>query len=46
MKRGKGARQDRGKRYKLIYMKEISSKDILYSIGNFDHYLVINFNAV
>ena len=32
--------------YKLLCIKQISNKDILYSKGNYSHYLVITFNRV
>ena len=34
------------KRYKLLCIKQISSKDTLYSTGNYSHYLLITFNGV
>ena len=40
--RGEG--QIRGMR--LLCIKQIRSKDILYSTGKYSHYLVINFNGV
>ena len=32
-------------RYKLLYIKELSNKDLLYSMGNYAHYLVITYNG-
>ena len=32
-------------RYTLLYIKQISNKDILYSIRNYIQYLVINYNG-
>ena len=31
--------------YTLLYLKEITNKDLLYSIGNYIQYLVINHNG-
>ena len=31
-------------RYKLLYMKQINNKGLLYSLGNYIQYLVINYN--
>ena len=33
------------KRYKLLCIKQMSNKDILYSIGNYSHCLIITFNG-
>ena len=33
-------------RYKRLYIKEISNKDLLYSTGNYIQYLVINYNEI
>ena len=45
--KGGGAKQGYGiKRYKLLCIKQISNKDILYSTGNYSHYLIITFNGV
>ena len=34
------------KRYKLLCIKQISNKDILYSIGRYSQYFVITLNGV
>ena len=31
--------------YTLLYIKEITNKDLLYSIGNYIQYLVITYNG-
>ena len=31
--------------YTLLYIKQINNKDLLYSTGNYVHYLVINYNG-
>ena len=42
-----GTRQGEGiKRYKLLCVKKISSKDILCSTENYSYYFVITFNGV
>ena len=44
---GGGANQGYGiKRDNLLCIKQISNKNMLYSTGNYSHYLVINFNGV
>ena len=32
-------------RYKLLYIKKINDKDLLYSTGNYIQYLVIKYNG-
>ena len=32
-------------RYTLLYIKQITNKDLLYSTGNYIQYLVINYNG-
>ena len=32
-------------RYKLLYIKQINNKDLLYSTGNYIQYLVITYNG-
>ena len=45
--KGGGTRQRYGiKRYKLLGMKQIGNKDVLYSVGNYSQYFVISFNGV
>ena len=34
------------KRYKLLYIKKISNKDLLYNTGNYIQYLVITYNII
>ena len=45
--KGRGERQikDMGLTYKVLYTKQISNKDILYSTRNYNH-LVITYNGV
>ena len=31
--------------YILLYLKQITNKDLLYSTGNYTHYPVINYNG-
>ena len=31
--------------YTLLYIKQLNNKDLLYSIGNYSQYLVINYNG-
>ena len=33
-------------RYTILYMKQISDKDLLYSIGNYTQYLAITYNKI
>ena len=33
-------------RYKLLYIKQISNKDLLYSTGNYTQYLIITYNGI
>ena len=33
------------KRCTLSYIKQVNKKDLLYSTGNYIHYLVINYNG-
>ena len=32
-------------RYKLLYIKQISNKDLLYNTGNYIQYVVITYNG-
>ena len=32
-------------RYKLLYIKQISNKDLLYNTGNYIQYIVITYNG-
>ena len=32
-------------RYMLLYIKQMNNKDLLYSIGNYTQYLIINYNG-
>ena len=32
-------------RYTLLYLKEITNKDLLYSIGNYIQYLVMSYKG-
>ena len=41
---GGGINQKFGIRYKLLYIKQIRNKVVLYSIGNYIQYLIINHN--
>ena len=34
------------KRYKLLSIKEINNKDILYGMGNYSHYLIVTSNRI
>ena len=44
--RGEGVTQEYGiNRYKQLYLKQISNKDLLYSTGNYIQYLVITYNG-
>ena len=46
-KEGEKINQEYGiNRYKLLYIKQISNKDLLYSTGNYIQYLVINYNGI
>ena len=43
----KGVGEEYGiKRYKLLYIKQRSNKDLLYSTGNYIQYLVITYNGI
>ena len=43
---GGGINQEYGiERYILLYVKQISNKDLLYSTGNYIQYLVITYNG-
>ena len=33
-------------RYTILYMKQISDKDLLYSIGNYAQFLAITYNEI
>ena len=44
--KGGGINQEyRIKRYKLLYIKQISNKDLLYSTWNYIQYLLITYNG-
>ena len=42
---GEGCQEFGLSRYKLLYVKQISNKDLLYSTGNCIQYRVINYNG-